>query len=169
MLRMQRAVALLAMLLGCWNLPAAVPAEQLKAAFLYNFALFVEWPVAPAKEFDLCLYGGRPFEAADALAGKTVGGAPVRVRRPAQAEELRSCRILYIDASDRKALERARAAVATAPVLTVAEASETDESPAMINLVVENGRLAFDIDMHAASRVGIKISSRLLRLARKVY
>ena len=168
MLHVQRAVALLAMLLSCWNLPAAVPLEQLKAAFLYNFALFVEWPAAPKGEFELCLYGGGPFEAADALTGKKVGSATVRVRRPARVEDLRSCQILYIEATDRKALARARAAVETAPVLTIADASSGSENPAMISLVAENSHLAFDIDMHAAERVGIKISSRLLRLARRV-
>jgi len=169
MLRMQRAVALLAMLLGCWQAPAAVPLEQLKAAFLYNFALFVEWPVTPKGEFNLCLVGSERFEAADALSGKKVGGATVRVRRPAKLDELRSCHMLYLSGSDRNALERARSAVETAPVLTVADAIDAGGNPAMISLITENSHLSFDIDMHAAARVGIKISSRLLRLARRVY
>jgi hypothetical protein len=169
MLRMQRAVAFVVMLLGCWTAPAAVPLEELKAAFLYNFALFVEWPTPPQGEFNLCLYGAGPFEAANSLAGKKVGGATVQIRRPAKAEDLRSCHMLYIGGSDRNALERARTAVEKAPVLTVADAVAGSENLAMISLVAENSRLTFDIDMHAASRVGIRISSRLLRLARKVY
>ncbi len=169
LLRMQRAAAFVALLLGCWTSPAAVPLEGLKAAFLYNFALFVEWPVAPKADFNLCLYGAGPFEAANSLAGKKVGDASVRIRRPVKAEDLRSCHMLYIGTSDRSALERARTAVATAPVLTVADVVAGSDNPAMISLVGENGRLAFDIDAHAASRVGLQISSRLLRLARKVY
>jgi hypothetical protein len=167
--RMQRAAAFVALLLGCWTAPAAVPLEELKAAFLYNFALFVEWPTPPQGEFNLCLYDAGPFEAANSLNGKKVSGATVQIRRPARAEDLRSCHMLYIGGSDRGAHERARKAVETAPVLTVADAVAGSENPAMISLVAENSRLAFDIDTRAASRVGIRISSRLLRLARKVY
>ncbi len=169
MLRLQRAFAALAMLLGCWQSPAAVPLESLKAAFLYNFALFVDWPTMPKGEFNLCLVGGEPFAAADTLAGKKVGAATVHVRRPSKVDDLRACHLLYLGGPDHGAIERARASVENAPVLTVADAIDAGRNAAMISLVTEEGHLAFDIDMHAASRVGIRISSRLLRLARKIY
>ncbi|MDH4189491.1 MAG: YfiR family protein [Betaproteobacteria bacterium] len=167
--RMGRGALLLALLLGPGFAQTAVPIEQLRAAFLYNFALFVYWPAPPTGEFDLCLYGANPAIATETLAGKRVGGAALRVRRPANVSELRGCQVLYIDGRDRAALARAREAVATLPVLTVSEASEFNDRPAMINLIVAQGRIAFDIDTEAAGRAGIQVSSRLLRLARKVY
>ncbi len=154
---------------GTCPAPADVPADSLKAAVLYNFALFVYWPKPPTREFDLCLYGTGPFKAADAVEGRKVGRAKLRVRRPARAEELRSCRMVYLGGADPAVIEQALAAIADAPVLTVADASAFNSNPAMIDLAIENGRIVFDIDAGAAARVGIKFSARLLRLARRVY
>lgn len=139
----------------------------LKAAFLYNFALFTEWPKLPGEAFDFCILGPDPFgPALDALARKSLHGRSIRPRRLPDGNDAYSCHLLFIASSAQANWTRLAADLRQQPILTVAEASDGDGSSAMIRIVPDGNRLAFEINQSAAKTAGLVLSSKLLRLAR---
>jgi hypothetical protein len=155
--------------------PAKSPFEyQVKAAVIYNFTKFIEWPpsasgAAAGSRFEMCLLGDKEvFELLrHTLRGKEVRGSTVEIREIADPSEAAGCQLVFItQARDRSLFE----ALAAAPggVLTIAEAPDLDKSGAIINLVLEQARVGFEIDIERANRANLKISSNLLRLARFV-
>lgn len=150
--------------------PAAVPEYQLKAAFLYNFATFTDWPPTAAAQMTVCVLGRDPFGSAlDALNGKPVQGIALSTRRIATTEEARDCRVLFIGTESGVDLGATLAALKGRPVLTIAEDKDAMRRGAMIGLVSNGERVAFDINPAAARDGGLTLSSKLLRLARQLY
>lgn len=151
-----------------------VPSEYaVKAAFIYNFAKFTEWPPAAAggtrDPIVLCAAAGEPYDAALAsIDGKSVHGRPLRIRRGVRPIEIKSCHMLFIaEAEERRAPELLRAASGS-PVLTIGDASGFAEGGGMIGLINADNRVQFEINNEAAQRANLKIGSQLLRLARLV-
>lgn len=147
---------------------AAPTEQQLKAAFLYSFAKFVEWPgeagLAPSETFDLCISGSEQYAVAhDYLAGKSVRGRPVEVRPVRGAADAAGCKMLFVSAGA-DPLQGALAGV-RGPVLTVGESGNFIPSGGMINLVRADNRLRFEIARDAGERAGLRFSSQLLKLA----
>lgn len=148
----------------------AVPEYALKAAFLYNFARFTEWPAPPAREFNLCVYGMNPFgDQLDAIAGKPLHGKAVRILFPEAPDALDECHILFIADSALPTLPRLLAALERRPVLTVAEGAGIAEQGIMVGLVLDGSRVAFEANLDAIQRGGIIVSAQLLQLARRLY
>jgi hypothetical protein len=148
--------------------PASVAADDVKAAFLYNFAKYVEWPVAATGgSFRLCVVAEPGFlkRIDNLIAGETIEGRPVMRDSPAVADA-RGCQILYVGASEKTRGERLIAAVRGAPVLTVGDTNDFLARGGMIAFVREGDRMRFDVDNGAAQSAGLTISSRVLRLAR---
>jgi hypothetical protein len=169
-IRQARRVALLLLALAAASAPAAVPEYQLKAAFLYNFATFTDWPPTATAPMTVCVLGRDPFGAAlDALNGKTVQGTALRTRRIATIEGVRDCRVLFIGAESGIDLAATLAALKGRPVLTVAEDKDAMRQGAVIGLVSDGERITFDINTAAARDGGLALSSKLLRLARQLY
>ena len=154
--------------------PAATgPAEyEVKAAFLYNFARFVEWPEAPAGDgpFVITVLGRDPFGAAldDTLRGKTIGQRRIEIRRASRSEDLAGSRIGFISDSERDRLPAILKSLEASPVLTVGEMDEFAERGGVIRFRVEQDRVRLDINVAAAERARLRISSQLLKLARIV-
>lgn len=158
-------------------LPAASQAQSaatehaIKAAYLYKFAPFVEWPPAafasPSSPFQLCILGQDPFGPSldRAVGGQRVDGHPVTVRRLARVDAASGCHILYLGASRGQSEAEALRAVRGAPILTV---GEDDVRGAIIRFVVKDNRVRFDIDAAAAAVNRVTISSKLLSLATSV-
>jgi len=149
---------------------ASPPSEyQIKAAFLLNFTKFIEWPAGEAagSPFSICVLGEDPFgPVLDQLVeGETVGGRKIAVRR-IRAEATGSCEILYVSKQEQNI--RAVLAGAGAGVLTVGEGDEFLDNGGMIAFILENRRVRFNIDQGAAQKAGLKLSSRLLAVARSV-
>lgn len=146
---------------------------DVKAAFVFHFAKFVEWPAGSflnsAAPIRLCTLGRSPLEPAleNAVQGKSAQNREIRIERAKLGPNLRSCHILLLGAADANRVAQALEAVASAPVLTVTE-SEEGSGGGTITLVTENNRLRFDIDLGAAEKAGLRLSSKLLALARKV-
>lgn len=147
---------------------------RVKAAVIYNFTKFVEWPRARGasgadSRFELCLLGDKEVLnlVRSTLSGKLVRGATVEVREIAAPTEAAGCHLLFMTQTRHA---RASTSLADAPsgVLTIAEAPELAESGAIMNLVLDDGRVAFEIDVDRANQAGFKISSNLLKLARSV-
>lgn len=141
----------------------------LKAAFLYNFALFTRWPEETTEPFTLCLYGPHPFgDALRQISEKTVHNLPLSLQFPQSPQEARTCRVLFFnpDAAPRAAalLEELR----TLPILTVSDHPQAWPMGAMIVLAVDPQRIVFDINSRRARQAGLDFSAKLLRLARTV-
>jgi hypothetical protein len=137
---------------------------EVKAAFLYNFARFVDWPAGGG--VTLCLLGGDPFGGdIDIVAGKPVGTSRLQVRR-IEGEQTDGCQIVFVPASQAGRLARVLDGLKGRPVLTVGDAAGFAERGAVINFYLEQNKVRFEINIDAARRTGLPISSQLLRLAR---
>jgi hypothetical protein len=139
---------------------------QVKAAYLFNFVKFVDWPAnASPGPITICVVGRNPFGTAldDTTLGETVDGRSVVARTVTGVGP--GCHVAFVPqgVNPAAALRAAR----MLPVLTVGEASGFIENGGIINFVLDAGAVRFEIDQQAASRVGLQISSRLLRLARQ--
>ena len=140
-----------------------------KAAYLYKFAPFVEWPptafASAASPFQLCVLGRDPFGASldQAVSGQRVGGRPVAVRRLERVDAGSGCHLLYLGASRNQTADEALRAVRGSPILTVADGGR--EVGAIIRFVVRDNRVRFEIDTGAAAANHVTISSKLLALA----
>lgn len=147
---------------------------QVKAAFLYNFARYVQWPPdAPAVQtgtFVITVLGDDPFgPSLDAtLRGKTIDRLKVVVRRAASPEALRASQIVFISESEHGQLPTILKRLEGAPTLTVAEMDDFAERGGVIGFRMDGDRVRLDINPSAAARARLRISSELLKLARIV-
>lgn len=172
-IRWQQWAAALALVL----LPAAASQqaaeEDLKAAFIYNFAMFTDWPSDwPAESGGLltvCIHGrGTMLESLEGLNQKPVRGRQIAVRPVNGRDDFRSCHVLFVDSHD-KSLGHLRDSLRGASVLTVTDDDHPFRRDAIITLTVRNSRVAFEINLAAARQARLAISSRLLRLAKTVH
>ena len=150
----------------------AIVENDIKAAFLYNFAKYVEWPEAafPGGDFRVCVVADSPFQKSvdDIIAGESVAGRPVTRQAPATPEAARSCNILFVGRGEFRRAEPLLMAVKGANVLTVGDGAEFLSRGAAVTFVREGDRVRFDVNLTEAQRAGLTISSRLLRVARRV-
>ncbi len=149
------------------------PEYQVKAAFLYNFAKFVEWPAEALSEdpsFVIGILGEDPFGRLidEAVAGKTVRDKPIIVKRFSKIEDTGSAHILFISDSEVGNVSRIVKQMSRAPVLTVSDINRFAERGGMVQLETEQSRVRFAINVAAVERAGLKPSSQLLKLARIV-
>lgn len=143
---------------------------EVKAAYLYNFAKFVDWPGWAFPDEDapvvLGVLGENPFGGAlDALAGKAVKGRPLAVRRARRLDDLGPVHVLFIADSERARLPVIFEALRGRPVLTVGEMPGFARQGGMINLISAEGSVRFEINRGETLRAGLEVSSKLLRLA----
>ena len=160
----------------CAGGPAQRPTEyQVKAAFLYNFAKFTEWPdeVLPGEEEPMVIgvLGEDPFGDTldETVLGKTVKGRHLRVRRVERISDgLRKCHIVFVSSSETTRLHELFEILRGAPVLLVGDTDGFARAGGMINFVLIQNRIRFEINVDAAEKVGLELSSRLLKLAKIV-
>jgi hypothetical protein len=167
------AVAAGLLLLGSGGATAPAPTEyEVKAAFLYNFAKYVEWPSAPAADapFVICVLGQDPFGGLldQTLSGKSIRERPLEVRRCAGVEEAAQAQIVFVGTSERADLPRILQALHGRPVLTVGEMDRFAERGGMVGFRVQGELVRFDINADQVAKAGLRMSSQLLKLARIV-
>lgn len=156
--------------------PAAaqhVTEQDVKAAFLYNFTRFVEWPPGTpgsSNPFRLCVMADKAMTAVieRTMKGESVGGRQATILVPASPAEASGCQILFVASAQFEHSRSILAAVRDLPVLTVSDARGFLAHGGVIEFLLENGRVRFDISTVAAKRAGLTISSRLLQVARLV-
>lgn len=158
---------------GVARAQGVAPEYEVKAAFLFNFTKFVEWPPAAFidehSQLKICVLGENPFgKTLHSLMGEEVGGRRLSLMRLESLNNLESCHVLYVSRSERDRLGQILAGVRNAPVLTVGDMPGFIDQGGMINFILEGSKVRFDINQEAAERTGIKISSRLLALAKHV-
>jgi len=156
--------------------PPEFPEYRIKAAFLYHFVQFVEWPprafANSGSPLVIGIVGEDRFAGAldAAMRGKAVNGHSLVIRHPTRPAELKNCHVLFVGESEKRRVSEIIAAAGGAPVLTVGECDRFLQSGGMINFVIEGGaekNVRFEINNDAARPAGLKISSRLLALAWK--
>ncbi len=147
---------------------------ELKAAILHNLLRFVEWPASaypgPQAPTILCVLGHDPFGSSltTVSSKEAANSRPVSIRHLNSAKATRDCHVLYIGSSERKAVPQILAALEGSSVLTVGEATQFVAQGGIIRFTLQDQQVRFEINLDAASRAQLKISSRLLVLARIV-
>lgn len=169
--RLRGHILLLCLILGT---PTArgdeVSEYRLKAAFVYNFASFTEWPAEVGTALRLCVYGADPFGPnLDSLHGREVGTRRIDVQRRAGADELDECQIVFISRSGIGNLPRVLDKLGTAPVLTVADTPGAMRQGVALNMETDRDRITFAANLAAARRNRLTLSAKLLRLATEVH
>lgn len=146
-----------------------------KAAFLYKFGSYVEWPAtafnSPSSTFNLCLVGSdNQFDSTlDKVVGSNrINGRDVVIRRLKMVERDSGCHILYIGGSEAQHGAQIVETVRGSNVLTVSDADGVGSGAGIINFVIANNRVHFDIDDEAAAQNGLVISSKLMSVALNV-
>jgi hypothetical protein len=153
------------------SLPGQIDEYQVKAFFLYNFARYVEWPTETFKTANdpivICILGQNPFGGSlqQAVAGKVLGARPFVVRQISETPPSSSCHILFVNSSERKRFRSMAGRLRGSALLSVGETPGFTADGGVINFKLENGKVRFEIDLEAAGRERLRISSKLLSLA----
>ena len=153
---------------------SSVSGEYLiKAAYLYNFMKFIEWQseafAAELSPINLCILGADPFGAAlQSIRDKTVRGRRIHIRHVNDVQEASGCHVLFISASEKGSLKQILAALKHSAILTVGEVERFAQQGGIINFILVENKIHFEINPEAAQQHGIKISSQVLRLAKIV-
>ena len=147
---------------------------QIKAAFLYNFANFVQWPAQSFADADspivIGVFGTSPFGTVleKAVSGRKINGhriVTMVVQTPAAA---RQAHLLFVGATEDSKLDELKAALSGAPVLTVGESPAFAQQGGMITFVLKSDKLRFEINVETAQKAGLKISAQLQKLATEI-
>lgn len=147
-----------------------LPEYRLKAAFLYNFVVFTEWPAAVGATLRICIHGADPFGAEiDALQGKPVGARSIVLQHRGVGEPLKDCQVVFIAPAASGGLARVLAELRDQPVLTVADSPGAARQGVALNMTVAQNKVTFEANLQAARAHGLNLSSKLLRLATEVY
>lgn len=149
------------------------PEYDVKAAFLYNFTKFVEWPASAFTDehssLKICVVGKDPFgKSLEAVVREEVAGRKLTVWQKESMSNPAGCQILFISRSEGERLTEILSAVRGLPVLTVSDTQGFLEQGGIINFILEGSKVRFEINQESAARAGLKISSKLLRLATRV-
>lgn len=171
------ALALLAAAAG-WGLPATVVAQaatadeyRVKAAFLFNFAQFVEWPPeafpTPAAPLVIGLLGTDPFGSSldETVRGENVNGHPLVIRRFARVGDVEGCHILFVGRDEGGRLAQILGVLKSREILTVGETQGFAERGGMIGFVTDRNRIRLAVNVEASDDSRLKLSSKLLRAA----
>jgi hypothetical protein len=166
-------VSILAVGSHAFAIDQGASAPALRAAFMYNFAKFTEWPakVIPRDQpMVFCVTDDAPMAEAleQIVKGRAVGGHALAVRRVALDSGVRACHLLYASGLDAKRTNELLGAVDHLPVLTVGDFERFAQMGGVANFFVEDGKMRFAINIDSAQRAGLRVSSKLLMLARIV-
>jgi hypothetical protein len=172
-------------IIACWLFLIASPeafsqkeegAEYpVKLAFLYNFTKFVEWPPEsyrdPSAPLLICIVGHDPFDQVleGELSTRNVGGHPVEVRTLKPNDKLSLCQIVFVPATEKQHVARIVSSLKGSSTLTVGETDGFAVQGGIINLTIDENKVHFEVNRLAAERAGLKISSKLLSIAKIVH
>jgi hypothetical protein len=155
---------------------AAHPVSErtVKAAFLYKFASYVQWPnsdSAGEAPIVIGVLGGADFarELAEITTGRSVSNRPISIRRLAPDEPINDLDILFIGDEEHDELPRLLAAASQKPILTVTESAGAIADGSIINFTVDAERVRFEVSLYAAELSQLRLNARLLAVAQQVY
>ena len=166
---MRRAVAILLLAFPWLALAQVATEHELKAAFLFKFPSFVEWPKEALDAGPLVIGVAGADAVADELEaiaiGRTVQGRPVRVRRLREGEPPQGLHVLFLGRGQAARLAEIQRTMPAHPLLIVCEWESALESGAVVNFVRSDGRVRFAVAVDAAERRGLRVSARMLAVA----
>jgi hypothetical protein len=142
-----------------------------KAAFLYNFAKFTEWPaLPPGATLVVCIVGNDRIAAAvgDTVRGQSISGHALEVQRSSDSRTWRGCHLLFIADDETPRSAAGLGEVAALPVLTVGDRRGFAQASGIIEFFLDSGRMRFAINVDAVERSGLRLSSHLLGLAKVI-
>jgi hypothetical protein len=143
---------------------------QLKAHYIFNFASFTEWPADIGATITLCIYGPDPFDATlDSFEGRDIDGRSFQVTRINTVDQLGGCNIVFISNAMISNLPRVLDDTDGKAVLSIADSPTAALEGAGINMLMEEGKVAFEVNLVSLRNNGLDINFQLLRLASKVY
>jgi uncharacterized protein DUF4154 len=161
-----------------WAFTGTLPVEaqsgpteyQVKAAYLYNFGKFVEWPSRDGNavnSFNICVLGQDPFGSTfgSTIGRESIKGKSVLFKRVTRAEEAVGCHILFISSSEESHLKEILTALNKTSVLTVSDMPQFTQRGGMIQFVMDANRVRFEVNLTSAERTGLTVSSQLLKVA----
>lgn len=152
-------------------LAAPTPEYLIKAAYLYNFALFVEWPADAFAGADtplvIGLVGTDSFDEAvhRTVENKRINRRPIVVKRLSPNQDLRQCHMVFVGASESGRLPEFSSRLDGLPVLLVGESPEFARKGGTVNFTIQDNKVRFEVNVDAARRARLKISAKLLTLA----
>jgi hypothetical protein len=150
----------------------SITEDQVKAAYLFNFAKFIEWPAdafpAANAPMNFCTLGHSPVvdEIDASVRGKNIGDHTIVVKHLHAVEEMKDCHLVFLAAGASKQEQKLIQAAKGAPLLLVSEIPGFSHAGGTINFVMEDGRLLFEVNVKAAESAHLKISAKLLTMAR---
>jgi len=173
------AAAVVGLVLASTPLAAQAPDESLeygvKAAYLLNFSRYVQWPedttVSAPAPLVICIHGSNPFgdQLERTVRGRTSGGRPIAVRHTESIAEARACQVVFMSQAEWRRRPDVLAALARHGVLTVGETAAFAEGGGIISFVIEHQVVRFTVNLSAAEKAGLRLSSRMLAIATRLY
>ncbi|GFO66514.1 hypothetical protein GMLC_00930 [Geomonas limicola] len=145
---------------------------SLKAAFIYNFTKYLEWPPGSLHRSEFCIatLGRTPLDRSlSGLTGRLVQGHPIVFRQVSSPEEAAQCQILFVSRSELGRFDGILSALGDLPILTISDREDFCRRGGMLALYQENGKIAFEVNLNETQRCRLKVSAQLLKMARKVY
>jgi hypothetical protein len=153
----------------CAPLAFANSAEnQLKVAFIYNFAKLVEWPAdaLAGDKFAVCTFGADALDGAlQALDGKSAGSRKIAVQAISKADDAKSCQILFIPEAERASFDKIIPALNSLAVLTVSDCDSFVSAGGMMGLLRANNKIQLKLNLKATQQARLKLSPQLIKLA----
>lgn len=156
--------------------PVAAESEyDVKAAFLYNFMKFVDWPPSsfqdPASPVTLCIMGRDPFSSSleEQLAKKTIKERRVVVQHVDSIQQAQSCQVLFVSSSEAARSQELLRSLHAKPVLTVGETAGFTDQGGVIELSLDHDKVRFDVNAQAADAAGLKVSAKLMSVAKSSH
>lgn len=151
----------------------SVAEHEVKAAMLFNFVKFVDWPqpMDSKAPLSLCVAGADALAGAleQAVADRTVGGRPLKVQRGQKVADLKGCQLLFVAGGERKQVREVVDAPPQAGLLTVSDAARFATEGGVVGFVSEDKKIRFEVNLAAAERAKLHVSARMLQLARVVH
>jgi YfiR/HmsC-like len=167
---------MIVLLLAPWSAETQTQSDEyrVKAAFLFHFAQFVDWPPeslgAGSRPLVFCTVGEQavPDALESTVEGKQIGTHSIKVQHLRETDDLRTCQLLFILIRDKKHVATILAGLQNAAILTVGQSDDFIQQGGMIGFCLQDSKIRFDINLRASQRANLKISSRLLLLAKSV-
>jgi hypothetical protein len=169
-------ILMLLLLLGSFGIPclrvsAQAPNEyRVKAAFILNFARFIEWPsdaYGGGSWLVVGIVGDDPFGGSfDQLNGNIINGKRIAIKHLKATDYLKGCQILFVSSSERGRLGKILESVRGGSVLTIGELTQFNQAGGVIKFVIQDDKVRFEINTGAAGQARLKVSSKLLALSK---
>lgn len=177
-LRIRNALVLLGVLVQVSSGLAQPPSAaeyRVKAAYLYNFTKYIEWPpgafASASAPIVIGILGDDPFGGLleETIRGRTSQGRAVTIRRSRRVDDLRDCQIVFISGSENTEIDATLAILAQRKVVTVCDTGPLFDRGVTIRLMVADATVQFEVRLDAAEGLGVRFNSRMLEAARKVW